>query len=118
MLLNAASCKGFTLNEKKSVYFATGLDLLGYRVSHNTMKPDPARFQPLIKLSVPSTKKELKYCLGMFVYYARWIKNFSTKIAPLIGIETFPLNNKAVLAFETLRSKFRLFALLSAMSLI
>ena len=40
----------------------------------------------------------------MFAYYARWIKNFSTKIAPLTGMETFPLTNKAVSAFETLRS--------------
>ena len=40
----------------------------------------------------------------MFAYYAHWIENFSTKVAPLIGIETFPLTNKAVSAFETLRS--------------
>ena len=84
------------------MYSATELDLLGYRVSHKTIKPDPARLQP--NLPVPSTKKELKCCLGMFAYYACWIENFSTKIAPLTGIETFPLTNKAVLAFETLRS--------------
>ena len=33
--LNAASCEGFKLNEKKSVYSATELDSLGYRISHN-----------------------------------------------------------------------------------
>ena len=43
----------------------------------------------------------------MFAYCARWIENFSTKIAPLTGIETFPLTNKAVSAFETLRSNLR-----------
>ena len=58
-LLNAASSEGFTLNEKKFVYSATELDLLGYKVFHNTIKPDPARLQPLINLPVPSTKKEL-----------------------------------------------------------
>ena len=100
-LLNAASCEGFTLNEKKFVYSATELDLLGYKVSHNTIMPDPGRLQPLINLPVPSTKKELKRCLGTFAYYARWLKNFSTKIAPLTGIKTFPLTNKAVSAFET-----------------
>ena len=40
----------------------------------------------------------------MFAYHARWIENFSTKIAPLTGIETFPLTSKAVSAFETSRS--------------
>ena len=38
----------------------------------------------------------------MFAYYARWIENFFTKIAPLTGIETFPLTNKAASAFKTL----------------
>ena len=89
---------------KKSVYSATEVDLLGYRVSHNTIKPDPARHQPLINLSASSTKKKIKRCLGMFAYYARWIENFSTKIAQLTGIEKFPLTNKAVSAFKTLRS--------------
>ena len=86
------------------MYSATELDLLGYKVFHNTIKPDPARLQPLVNLPVPSTKKELTRCLGMFAYYARWIENFSTKIAPLTGIEMFPLTNKVVSAFETLRS--------------
>ena len=103
-LLNAASCEGFTFNEKKSVYSAIELDFLGYRVSHNTIKTDSAQLQPLINLPVPSTKKELKRCLGMFAYYARWIENFSTKIAPLTEIETFPVTKKEVSSFETLRS--------------
>ena len=93
-LLNAASSEGFTLNEKKFVYSATELDLLGYKVFHNTIKPDFARLQHLMNLPVPSTKKELQRCLEMFAYYARWIENFSTKIAPLTGIETFSLTNK------------------------
>ena len=40
----------------------------------------------------------------MSAYYACWIENFSTKVSPLTDIETFPLTNKAVSAFETLRS--------------
>ena len=56
-LLNAASCEGFTLNEKKSVYSATELDLFNYRVSHNTIKPDPARLLTSNKPSSPFNKK-------------------------------------------------------------
>lgn len=102
-LLNAARIEGFTLNESKSVYAVTELDLLGYRVSHNTIKPDPERLQPLIDLPVPSTKRELKRCLGMFAYYARWIKDFSANIAPLSKVESFPLSSNAVSCFENLR---------------
>ena len=89
------------------MYSATELDLLGYKLEFLTtpcIKADPARFQPLINLPVPSTKNKLKLCLEMFAYYARWIENFFTKIAPLTEIEMFLLTNKAVSAFETLRS--------------
>ena len=102
-LLDAAKCEGFTFNESKSVYAVTELDLLGYRVSYNTIKLDPSRLQPLINLPFPSTKRELKRCLGLFAYYARWIKDFSTKIAPLNATETFPLSKTAELSFEMLR---------------
>jgi len=76
---------------------------LGYRVLYNKIKPDPTRLQPLIKLPLPSTKRELKRCLGMFTYYVRWIEDFSTKIAPLTTVEKFPLNSNAVATFESLR---------------
>ena len=82
--------KGSRKTRKKSVYSAIKLDLLGSRVSHDNIKPDLARLQPLINLPVPSTKKEIKRCLEIFAYCARWIENFSTRIAPLTGIETFP----------------------------
>ena len=90
-LLDAAKYEGFTFNESKSVYAVIELDLLGYRVSYNTIKPDPSRLQPLIILPFPSTKRDLKRCLGLFAYFARWIKDFSTKIAPLTATKTFPL---------------------------
>ena len=44
----------------------------------------------------------------MFAHYARLIENFSTKIAPLTGIETFPLTNKALSPFESLGSNLSL----------
>ena len=56
--------KGY-VKRKKFCLFCYRIDLLGYRVSHNTIKPDPALLQPLINLPVSSTKKEFKRCLGM-----------------------------------------------------
>ena len=40
--------------------------------------------------------------MGLFAYYARWIKDFSAKIAPLTATETFPLSKTAELSFEML----------------
>ena len=45
----------------------------------------------------------MKRCLRKFVYYAKWITNFSEKISLLTKVEQSPLNTNAVAAFEGLR---------------
>ena len=47
--------------------------------------------------------KELKRCLGMFAYYAKWIPNFLEKIALLTKVDSFLLSDCAVKVFEILR---------------
>jgi len=59
-----------------------------------------------MELPVPQNHRELKRCLGMFAYYARWIKNYSGKVKPLaIKSVAFPLSHDAFAAFEQLRSE-------------
>ena len=97
-LMDAAETDGFTFNQNKPVFSVRQLDILGYRVSRGRIEPDPGRLQPLLELPVPKTQKELKRCLGMFAYYAKWIANFSEKISLLTKVEQFPLNTDAVAA--------------------
>jgi len=52
LLLDAASSCNITLNESKSQLRVRTLDMLGYRVSFQQVKPDPQRLQPLLD-SVP-----------------------------------------------------------------
>ena len=81
-----------TFNDAKSVVAVTEIDILGYLISEGSISPDPERLRPLIELPIPKSSKELKRCLGMFAYYARWIRNFSEKIKPLTaGKMHFPL---------------------------
>jgi len=104
-LLQAAAQIRLTFNEAKSAIAVPEIDIFSYRVSQGTMKPDPDRLRPLLELPLPSSPKELKRALGMFAYYARWIRNFSAKLKPLTAERlTFPLRNDAVKAFEDLRS--------------
>jgi len=102
-LLHATKTEGFPFNENKSIYSVTQLDLLGYRVSQGQIKPDPARLQTPMDYPVPKSQKELKRCLVMFAYYARWIANISEKILPLTRLTYFPMGAKEVQAFESLR---------------
>ena len=72
-LLEAAEKDGLTFNDSKSTIKVSCLDLLGYRVSHGQIKPDPSRLQPLLDIKPPATAKQLKRANGLFAYYAKWI---------------------------------------------
>jgi len=103
LLLDAADECNLTLNETKSKFRTTTLDMLGCRISHNQVKPDPQRLQPLLDLPPPSTGKELKRVSGMFLYYSKWISKFSEKASPLQHASTFPLDDDSLNSFQRLK---------------
>ena len=71
--------RNITLNESKTVEAVPEIDILGYRISHNCIKPDPERLRPLLEFPPPKNTASLKRALGMFAYYAKWIPQFPTK---------------------------------------
>ena len=100
-------CKenNISLNEEKTVYSTTCLNILGYQISKGSLRPDPDRLQALLKLSVPNDLKSLRRIIGLFAYYAKWISNFSEKVHPLNKATSFPLSEDAIRAFETIRDE-------------
>ena len=67
--LNEAAVKyGLTFNDTKSIIRVEVLDLVGYRVSHRQIRPDPERFEPLKQMPPPSDLKSQKRAVGMFAY--------------------------------------------------
>ena len=48
-LLNSAKSEGLTFNDLKCIYYRTDIDLSGYQVSHNIIRPDLQRLRPLLK---------------------------------------------------------------------
>ena len=103
-LLDAAAEGNLTINEEKSKFRVTELEMLGYLVTYKHIKPDPKRLQALLDLPEPTCAKELKRVSGLFSYYAKCIPNFSKKAGSLLHCSTFPLSNEAVVAFETLKN--------------
>ena len=87
------------------------IDILGYRPSHQSIKPDPERLQPLQEYPPPSNFPSLRRALGMFAYYARWIPQFSDKIRPLADTTSFPLDKEALASFNALKDELARFAL-------
>ena len=101
----AAEKEGLTLSPEKSVFSTPVVDLLRYRISHNTLQPDPERLASLINLPTPTCSKSLKRVIGMFSYNARWIQSFSDKIKLLNSATHFPLNQIEVNVFESLKAE-------------
>ena len=104
--LKAAAKSNLTFNDSKSIIAKSEIDLLGYRVSHYVIRPDPERLKPLMNLQLPTCKSTLQRLVDMFAYYAGWIPQFSERIRPLnsaISCNDFPLSKESAEAFESLK---------------
>ena len=93
------------LKDSKTIRQVTTMNTLEYCVGNGKIKPDPKRIKPLQELPPPKNMNSLKRIRGMFAYYAKWIPEFSDKIKPLVKAEKFPLGEKALKAFNTLKSE-------------
>ena len=103
-LVAACQKDNMKLNDSKTVYSVPEICILGYKVSHNKICPDPTRLQPLRDIPPPENMKLQKKTVGLFAYYSKWIKDFSTKIKPLSSNTTFPLPEPALNAFNVLKN--------------
>lgn len=101
--MEAAEKYNLTLNKNKCVFETDAINLLGYTINNNTIKPDKSRLEPLLNLPAPSDSASLKRTLGLFAHYSKWINNFSAKIKPLVDT-TFPLSKEALECFNNLKS--------------
>lgn len=101
--LEAFRCHNLSFNENKTVKSVSNLNVLGYRVQHKLIQPDPEGLKPLQEFPPPQNKKSLQRVLGTLAYYAKWIPKFSEKIRPLATVESFPLNDEACQAFSSLK---------------
>ena len=101
--LAAAEADNLKFNEDKCTFKTTSVQLLGYLISNNEIRPDPSRLQPLRNLPAPKNLTLQKKAIGLFAYYSKWIKNFSEKFKPLANNTTFPLPQSVLAAFEVLK---------------
>jgi len=74
---------GLTLGAKKTFLAAPSVRFLGHVIDSKGIHPDPAKIQAIAALTMPDDKKNLRSTLGIFGYYRRFCKDFSTVAAPL-----------------------------------
>ena len=95
--------RNLTLNESKSVFSSSTINILGYLIGNGVVEPDPERLRPLQELPPPTNVCSHRRALGLFAYYAKWIPNFFEKIQPLSKALTYPLCKEAIDSFNTLK---------------
>ncbi|XP_068237219.1 uncharacterized protein [Palaemon carinicauda] len=103
--LEVVQKRNLTLNEGKSDISVPTINVLGYCVGNNVIKPDPDRLRPLQELPPPTNMGSLRRAQGLFAYYAKWIPGFSDTIHPLVNTKTFPLSEPALAAFNSLKKQ-------------
>ena len=104
-LLECLQRRKWTLNNSKTINSVSSINILGYLVGNGIIKPDPERLRPLEQLSPPTNPKSLKRVLGLFAYYAKWIKEFSEKIKRLKEAKSFPLDDSQINDFQNLKKE-------------
>ena len=105
LFLEACKRRNITLSEGKTVSKVRQLKLLGYQISQGAISPDPERLQGIRDMKIPGSAKELKRCMGLLAYYAKWIADFSEKALPLTSVKEFPLSSKAREAFDEMKKE-------------
>lgn len=98
---------GFTLPPKKCEIALSETKFLGYIISRDGLKPDPAKVSAIKSFVVPETPKEVKIFIGGLSYYRSFIQNFSELCEPLIKSTRtdvkFTWGNEQEISFRTLK---------------
>lgn len=95
------------LKPSKCKFLMEKVNYLGFLITRNGVKPDPAKIRAIVDIETLSSKDEVKRFLGMMSYYRRFIKDFGTIASCLFELtrpsSEFKWSKEANEAFQTLK---------------
>ena len=77
---------GLVVKVSKCVVAAQSLSFLGYHVSSAGISPLPNKVTAIRELKLPHTKKQLRTYLGMYQFYAHFVRGSSQWLQPLYNL--------------------------------
>lgn len=79
---------GIVINRGKSELCKSKIAILGFEVSEEGIKPDPAKLETVENMGKPTTEAQLHTFIGIINYYNRFIPGCSLILAPLYKLFT------------------------------
>ena len=85
-LVRRLSEADLVVNLAKCDFVRAEVQYLGFVVGHGKVRPPRAKVEAIQSFSPPQSRKAIQRFLGMIGYYRRFIKDYSTVLAPLTDL--------------------------------
>jgi RNase H-like domain found in reverse transcriptase len=86
VVLAILSMGGMRINASKSKLFAEQIEYLGYWITRKGIQPVQIKVDAMLKIKAPTTRRELRHCIGRVNYYRDMWFCRSELLAPLTSL--------------------------------
>lgn len=106
-LLNRLAEHNLEISPSKCHFMQSSIDYLGYSADCSGISPNDSHVETLRSYPIPTNKRELQSCIGLFSYFRRFVQNFSRIAGPLYNLlktnNQFDFDSDCLQAFIKLR---------------
>ena len=82
-VLSKLKAAGIKLNIRKCDFYVDKIEYLGHVFDSQGVHPNTEKIRAIVDAPAPRNIKQLQAFIGLCNYYSRFIRDFSTKFAPL-----------------------------------
>ena len=82
-VLSRVGAAGFRLKQSKYMFFLPEVECLGHRITADGLHPTTSKVKAIAAAPPPKNVAQLKAFVGLVNYYAKFLKNMASILAPL-----------------------------------
>ena len=82
-VLKRLESAGMRLKRSKCEFMLPSVEYLGHKISDKGLQPTEGKIKAIVEAPAPQNVSQLKAFLGMLNYYAKFLPNISSRLAPL-----------------------------------
>ena len=107
-VLERLNSAGMKLKKEKCAFCLPQVEYLGHVISEEGLRPSSSKIKAITNAPEPSSLSELKSFLGLVNYYAKFLPNSATTLAPLYKLlkhsEPWQWNTEQQVSFENIKT--------------